>query len=64
MSRTSTNAVPAPGSAEAIARGCRCPVIDNHHGIGRPTLNGRVYVIVAGCPLHAAGSPVGEPANA
>lgn len=25
-----------PGSKEAIAKGCTCPVMDNHHGQGIP----------------------------
>lgn len=25
---------PNPGSDEAIAAGCTCPVMDNHHGAG------------------------------
>lgn len=52
---------PAPGSPEALERGCECPVTDNGHGKG--IHDGRVvnqdgqpiYVFVAGCPLHGAG---------
>lgn len=25
---------PTPGSKEAIDKGCKCPVIDNHYGKG------------------------------
>lgn len=25
-----------PGSPEAVAAGCLCPIIDNHHGKGVP----------------------------
>jgi hypothetical protein len=25
---------PNPGTSEAIALGCECPVVDNHHGRG------------------------------
>lgn len=42
-----------PGSDEAIAAGCACPVIDNGHGrgyMGQPD----VFVYTVGCPLHGA----------
>jgi hypothetical protein len=46
-----------PGSDEAIAAGCTCPVMDNGHGRGY--LGGvtdergqTVFVIVVGCPVH------------
>lgn len=38
-----------PGSDEAIAAGCSCPVVDNHHGKGMP---GGMFWVDAGCPLH------------
>ena len=41
-----------PGSAEATAAGCTCPVIDNHHGQGVPTKDGPAFWTVPGCPLH------------
>lgn len=28
--------IPNPGSRDAIAQGCTCPVIDNHYGRGFP----------------------------
>lgn len=43
--------VPNPGSEEAIALGCTCPVFDNHHGcgyLGQPD----VFVYVGGCQIH------------
>lgn len=45
---------PAPGSKEVIAKGCTCPVWDNHHGRG--------YGGVAVCasiefPANAEGRP-------
>ena len=40
---------PNPGSREAIALGCRCPVIDNGHG-----RNGPPFWIRDDCPLHGA----------
>jgi len=47
-----TNAVPPPGSDEAIALSCTCPVIDNGHGRGYYGQPG-VYVYTVGCPVHA-----------
>lgn len=43
--------VPNPGSAEARAQGCSCPVLDNNHGRGYRG-NPNVFVRVVGCPLH------------
>ena len=46
--------VPAPGSDEAIAMGCTCPVLDNNHGKGY-TLgpDGEVlFCYTVGCPVH------------
>ena len=46
-----------PGSDEAIAAGCTCPIMDN--GRGRGYLGGvqddtgqTVFVIAGDCPLH------------
>ena len=46
--------VPAelPGTPEALALGCTCPMIDNHHGQGAPSRKGRVWWVNEGCPLH------------
>jgi len=44
---------PAPGSPDALAKGCTCPVLDNGHGrgyMGRPG----IYVMNGDCPLHGA----------
>lgn len=48
-----------PGSDEAIAKGCICPVLDNGHGKG----SGRVdedgnpqFWVTQGCPIH---DPIG-----
>jgi hypothetical protein len=44
--------VPNPGSREALAQGCICPVMDNWRGsdkLGRI----RGFVMVVGCPLHS-----------
>lgn len=40
---------PLPGSEEAIEKGCRCPVIDNHYGKGNSL--GQFW-ISGDCPLH------------
>lgn len=45
---------PTPGSREALALGCKCPVIDNRHGrgwIGTPGAT-PLFVKAAHCPLH------------
>jgi len=48
-----TNAVPNPGSNEAVSRGCTCPILDNAHGEGWPIRSGEtVYFISQGCPIH------------
>ena len=39
---------PSPGSNEAIALGCTCPVMDNNHGLGE---NGAFW-ISCDCPIH------------
>lgn len=44
---------PSPGSAAAIADGCRCPVLDNHHGAGMPYPDGPRFWINADCPMHS-----------
>lgn len=48
---------PNPGSDEALAMGCKCPVYDNGHGLGylggvRNDKGAIVFVITEGCPLH------------
>ncbi len=45
-------AIPNPGSAKAVALGCTCPVMDNHHGDGIPTEDGPEFWLTEGCPLH------------
>ena len=50
---------PAPGSDEALARGCLCPTLDNHHGRGVPINAGgvkRMWWRVQDCPLHGWGA--------
>lgn len=42
-----------PGSAEAIASGCTCPVHDNNHGKWSP-LPPDSYYVDADCPVHVS----------
>lgn len=55
--------IPNPGSPEAKAQGCRCPVIDNARGRGAGTMpDGRpVFVWTTECPLHGTGDWLDEP---
>lgn len=57
-----SDAIPNPGSPEAIARKCSCAVSDNHYGDGAYTdANGKThYWINGGCPLHG-GTSTPEP---
>lgn len=53
--------IPNPGSDEAVEKGCLCPVIDNHFGVGNGevTIDGErktVFVFNEGCPLHGSGN--------
>jgi hypothetical protein len=43
---------PSPGSGEALSQGCLCPVAPNNHG-RRPIYEPDVWLIAAGCPVHA-----------
>lgn len=42
---------PNPGSDEAVALGCTCPVLDNGRGKGYMGQPG-IYVYTVGCPVH------------
>lgn len=56
MSHNETSAmkIPKPGSAEAKALGCTCPITDNGHGAGRGGNGERFGWWISGdCPLHA-----------
>lgn len=46
--------IPNPGSLEAKVGGCKCPVIDNRHGLGAGDgPDGRpVFVWRLDCPMH------------
>ena len=51
-----TNA-PNPGSRDAIAKGCTCPVMDNGHGRGymggvKDKDGNALFVYSASCPVH------------
>jgi hypothetical protein len=48
-----------PGSDEALALGCLCPVIDNGHGRGYMGQPG-IYVMRDDCPLHGFTPPAGS----
>lgn len=54
-----TEFVPTPGSPEAVEKGCKCPVMDNHQGKGfyMDKANGRMFWMVQDCPLHGEGFP-------
>ena len=42
---------PNPGTEEAQALGCICPVVANHWGAGYRA-DGKLFVIAIDCPLH------------
>ncbi len=42
---------PPPGSLEAVAEGCTCPVIDNRGGKGIRDDRDEFWIMVQ-CPLH------------
>lgn len=44
---------PNPGSVEAGEQGCKCPVMDNHYGLGEPHSTGPRFWINGDCPMHA-----------
>ena len=48
---------PNPGSPEAVEKGCKCPVMDNHGGKGfmMGEENGIMFWMVRACPLHGNG---------
>ncbi len=45
--------IPAPGSDEALLRGCSCPVSDNYRGQGWFAHGERQFVVAQDCPLHS-----------
>jgi hypothetical protein len=42
---------PTPGSPEAVAEGCKCPVIDNRYGRGVRDGSDEFWFNLT-CPLH------------
>jgi hypothetical protein len=56
--------VPNPGSPEAIAQGCKCPVVQNNFGRGIEgiwSVDGDPYfAFELDCPLHGSGEWHGE----
>lgn len=62
---TPNDTIPNPGSDEALALGCRCPVLDNSHGkgawgypvdeSGKPS-----FWINENCPLHGRPAKEGD----
>jgi hypothetical protein len=51
---------PNPGSKEALALGCTCPVLDNAHGEGITYGGERAWWINRKCPIHERGSDDGK----
>lgn len=49
--------IPNPGSVEALALGCRCPVMDNNHG---KWPHWRGWLINPACPVHMPNDSPGE----
>ena len=49
--------VPNPGSPDAELQGCKCPILDNHHGLGcgKSTEGNTVFWINGECPMHGGG---------
>lgn len=45
--------LPTPGSHEALAIGCTCPVIDNNHGDGIIYTKLRKFWYNNNCPVHS-----------
>ena len=43
-----------PGSSHAVQRGCRCPVLDNAHGLGARGTRGAdaIFWVSSDCPMH------------
>lgn len=59
---TTTSATPPPGSDEARAIGCTCPVLDNARGRGylggvRDKNGNIVFVWGMHCPVHGVKKP-------
>jgi len=59
MDKEEDKVVPNPGSDEAIALGCSCPVLDNSHGKGYMGMEG-IFVFSGGCAVHSTPLPHDE----
>jgi hypothetical protein len=46
-----------PGSTDAVAEGCTCPVMDNRYGEGVPGYPEGTFWINEGCPIHSEAYP-------
>lgn len=47
------DSTPNPGSDEALAMGCRCPILDNNYGTGAyQDSDGPHFWINQDCPIH------------
>lgn len=55
----STIGKPNPGSHEALAAGCECPVLDNNHGEFAPWPPFGWWT-AEGCPVHDPRPVLGE----
>lgn len=51
MSMAWADGAASPGSDEALAKGCTCPVLDNGHG-KRPPYPPDDWWMTLGCPQH------------
>ena len=56
------NDAPNPGSEAALQQGCKCPVLDNAHGMGWHGIDG-IFVISESCPLHGIHQENGDERN-
>lgn len=54
---------PNPGSDEAVAQGCACPVLDNNHGVFAPFGDGEdeEWFLSSECPIHGGADAAMEP---
>lgn len=48
--------IPNPGSDEAVKRGCKCPIMDNHYGEGVFFNGAFQFWMAMDCPLHGQGT--------
>ena len=48
--------IPNPGTQDAIAQGCKCPVLDNNRGRGYVGM-ATFFIYSAECPIHLHPEP-------